>query len=204
VTADDLTELSVDAFLDQVADRTPTPGGGGVSALVAAAGCALARMVAAYSGKGDAASPPTQFHNVLLRADQLFRALITRDAAAYAKLRAVAKRGETGGQRDERAEQAALLTAIAAPLEVAAVAGQVLAELDQWKTLSNPRLRSDLCVAAILLDAAGQGARSLVSLNARDLTDEAQKSKILADLTTIIERCRTHGESLQHFANRGI
>ncbi len=46
---DDLTKLTVESFLDEVADRTPTPGGGAVSALAGALACAMARMVAAYS-----------------------------------------------------------------------------------------------------------------------------------------------------------
>ncbi len=79
---DDLTKLGIDEFLDRTADRTPTPGGGSVTAAAGAHACALARMVAAFStGKKTAPPVRTQVEETarrLHRADQLLRALITR------------------------------------------------------------------------------------------------------------------------------
>ena len=87
---DDLAGLSIDEFLNRVADRTPTPGGGAVAGLAGALACAMGRMVAAYSLRKDAAAPVReQVESVagqLAVADQLLRGLISRDGAAYAAM----------------------------------------------------------------------------------------------------------------------
>ena len=41
----DLTQLSCEDFLSQLASKAPAPGGGGAAALVGAAGVALGNMV---------------------------------------------------------------------------------------------------------------------------------------------------------------
>ena len=92
---DDLTKQSVDEFLDAVAQRTPTPGGGSVAGAAGALACALARMVAAYSiRKNTDQSVRDRTENVLdrlRRAEEILRSLVTQDTVAYAGMSAAAK-----------------------------------------------------------------------------------------------------------------
>jgi formiminotetrahydrofolate cyclodeaminase len=194
----DLTRWSIDEFLDRTANRSPTPGGGSVTALVAAAACALGRMVVAYSipagGDGPTHSAVGALGQRLQTSDQLLRALVTKDAEAYAKLRAASKQA-----RPAEYEQA-LLQAVALPMEVAAIAAQTLEALNQNQAQLNRRLRSDLGIAATLLDAAAQAAKFTVVTNLPLLDDKARAGKLLADIEAILDRCRGECESIRQSA----
>ena len=105
----DFAELSLDEFLDQLADRTPAPGGGGITAAAGALATAMARMVAAYSITKK--TPPENQKKIEQAArklhsdDQILRALITQDAVAYVQMtEAAKKRKENPDTRSEYQE----------------------------------------------------------------------------------------------------
>ena len=208
---DDLTKLGIDEFLDRTADRTPTPGGGSVTAAAGALACALARMVAAFStGKKTAPPVRTQVEETarrLHRADQLLRALITRDATSYARMTEAAKAWKAASGAGPVKQDAsvrkvyadAVLAAVAVPMEVAAIASNALATMDEFKAVANRYLLSDLAIAAILADATARAARYTVHVNARELDDTATRGTVLAEIDGIIEHCADHRESVEGF-----
>lgn len=199
---DEFTELSVGAFLDQVADRTPTPGGGGVAGLAGALACAMGRMVAAYSvSKKTEPAVRAQMESVsakLRRADELMRTLITRDASAYTQM---TQAGKEAGENDSGrgAHQDAVVSAIGVPMEMAALASNTLSTLDAFKQSANRHLLSDLGVAAVLADATARAAAYSVWINARELDDDALRAKIIADTDKTIEHCASHRESIEAY-----
>jgi formiminotetrahydrofolate cyclodeaminase len=208
---DDLTKLGIDEFLDRTADRTPTPGGGSVTAAAAALACALARMVAAFSS-GKKTTPPvrTQVEETarrLHRADQLLRALITRDATSYAGMTEAAKDWKAASAAGPVEQDAsvrkvyadAVLAAVAVPLEVAAIASNALATMDEFKAVASQYLLSDLAIAAILADATARAARYTVHVNAREFDDAATRGTVLAEIDGIIEHCAGHRASVEEF-----
>ena len=137
----------------------------------------------------------------LHRADQLIRALITQDATAYADM--VAHRKEAKAAGDDATAQtayaAAVLAALAVPMEMAAVASNALATIDEFKTAANRYLLSDLAIAAVLADATARAARYSLRINAFELSDGPTRVEILANADRIVERCTHHLESVESF-----
>jgi formiminotetrahydrofolate cyclodeaminase len=198
---DDLTKLPVDEFLDRLSARSPTPGGGSATALAGAVACALGRMVVAFAESPALRLDPSDQVKLdaadsgLRTCDQLFRALVTKDAEAYAELRAVTQRAESGAARET-----AVLNAIAVPMEAAATAAQALDALDAVKAISNRHLRSDLGIAGVLLAAVARSSRHTVHANLARVTDSTLRKKIHAEIQAIVERCRRRADSLEPFA----
>lgn len=194
---DDLAQQRLDDFLNQVSDRTPTPGGGSVAAAAGALSCAMARMVAAYSvGKktdNDARECVQQAAGRLRTADEILRALITQDAAAYSAMTANKPTGsEPPPNRDDT-----VMGAVAVPMEIAAVATRALAAMDDFKTLANRHLLCDLGIAAVLAEATARAARYTVQVNVAELSDPALRARLLGNIDAMIQRSTAHGDSIQ-------
>jgi formiminotetrahydrofolate cyclodeaminase len=208
---DDFAKLSVDDLLDQVAARTPTPGGGGVTALAGALACALARMVAAYSVTKKTEPPARAWVEAMAthlhRADQLLRALVTRDAQAYAAMTEAAAARKAQATPTPAAEQAyceAVLEAAAVPLEIAAVASNALATMNEGKSVTSRYILSDLAIAAILADATARASSYTVRINAREVTDPKAKARLHAEIDEITGHCTRHRESIEAFVRDRI
>ena len=61
----DFTKQSFEEFIDVLGSKEPVPGGGGASALVGAAGCALGTMVGSLTvGKKKSESSPSGKRNM--------------------------------------------------------------------------------------------------------------------------------------------
>lgn len=193
---------TLDVFLDSVAARTPTPGGGGVAAAAGALACAMARMVAGYSigRKTDDATRGRveEVTAVLRRCDDMLRELIAADAAAYAHMTGTKKRAEHDDTR-AAAHQRAVVTAVSVPMQIAAVASNAVAAMDDLKDVASRYLISDLGVAAVLAAAAAQAARYSVRVNLPELHDDRDRAKLRDDTDRIVQHCQDHRASVQDF-----
>ena len=153
----------VGQFLDQVAARSPAPGGGGATAMTAALAAGLVAMAARFS----AAQLPDA-EDLAARADQLrCRAaeLVAEDAQAYGRvLDAFALPRDAEGVRD-RLVREALERAAAVPHEMTEIAAQVAAMAARVAGAGNPNLRGDSVSAAILAAASARSAACLVDIN---------------------------------------
>ena len=205
----ELTKLAIDDFLDQTADRSLTPGGGSVTGVAGALACALARMVSAYSLRPARSSStrqadpdgPAQTETIavqLHRVDQLLRALVTQDAVAYQEMTAA---GKVAGDspKAQAAYQEAVLAAVAVPLEMAALASNATAAMDELKSLANPSLTSDLAIAAVLAEATARAARYTALINLRELDDQVRRSHIRKEIDDIVAHCADHCQSIERF-----
>ena len=140
-------------FLEQLAARTPTPGGGGAAAVTAAMAAGLVAMAARFSARqlpeaGDLAD----------QADRLrFMAAQLADMDARAYTAVLATRGP------ERKE--ALLAAAMVPLEIAAIGARVAGLAVRVAEAGNPNLRGDAVTGAVLAAASARSAASLVDIN---------------------------------------
>ncbi len=204
---EEFTGLTVERFLDQTADRTPTPGGGGVTALAGALACAMGRMVAAYSvGKKTDAAVAARVQEAALRlerADQLLRALITEDAKAYTAMTEAAKAAKADPSK-EGGRQAAILAAIAVPMEMAALSSSALETMDEFKSIASKYLLSDLGVAAVLADATARASRYSVRINLGDVADATAAGRIAAEIDTIIAHCDQRRGSIEAFVGERL
>ena len=85
-----LEEMTLAQFAEQLAAKTPVPGGGGASALMGALGAALGSMVANYTvGKRKYAAVEEEVQDILARMEELRKKLlelVEEDAAAFEPL----------------------------------------------------------------------------------------------------------------------
>lgn len=137
-------------FLDDLAARTPTPGGGGAAAVTGALAAGLVAMAARFSagrlpGAGDLAEA----------ADELRRrvtCLVDLDARAYQAVLKLRTR--------EALHEAAVV-----PLEIAEIGARVAAMAVQVTEAGNPNLRGDAMTGAVLAAASARSAAALVDIN---------------------------------------
>lgn len=200
---DDFASLSIHDFLDATAKRAAVPGGGAVAAVAGALACAMARMVTAYSiGKNTPDEARTEIEKVgkrLASVDNLFRALMTQDAEAYAAMTAAAKARRSDSESTAKTYQDAVLAAISVPMEMAALASDTLGTLDSFKTMANRHLMSDLGVAAVLADATARTAAYSVRINLNELSTSELRIRIENELDTTLARCGELRVSLEGF-----
>jgi len=188
---DSFLDQPVRGFLDQLAARTPTPGGGGAAAVTGAMAAGLVAMAARFSasrlpGAGDLAD----------QADELRRraaALADLDAQAYAAVLDALRLPREAGQRRE-----ALLGAAVVPLEIAEIGAEVAQLALQVAEAGNPNLRGDAVTGALLASASARSAASLVDINVdlggldRDLSRRAVQAA--ADAGDAAERTTMSAE----------
>lgn len=200
----DFVDLPFGSFLDSIARRTPTPGGGSVAAACGALSSAMARMVAAYSINAktadDVRRPLETTLKQCARADILLRTLVTQDARAYQELSSAMK---SAREDDGKAAgyQTALQGAIAVPMEMAAVASGLLDVMDQNKQRFNRRLISDVGVAAVLAEATARAAAYSVRVNAAELDDPVARERVLGEITRLCDRCRETTGVIENFVS---
>ena len=181
------------AFAARLAARTPTPGGGSASAVVAALGTALGEMVLAYSI--DPKAPDAELaalRSTLERERGRFLELADEDAAAYDGVRA-ARRALKAAPADlasKASVRSALDKAAGVPLETARRARAVTDQLAAVRARTRAQLASDFVSALALLRAAGEGALANVEINLDDLRAAGAPT---ADVEQEVRRLRAPG-----------
>lgn len=156
------------AFLEALAARTPTPGGGAVASLVGATAAALGRMVLGYSlgSKTPAADRPAleRAASALERASGLLLELAEEDAAAYGLVAELSRLPKEDDRR-RQGYAGAVAAAVQAPLATCAACCDVLRLLEGLAGRTNRRLDSDLAIAAILAEAGAKAGAWNVRVN---------------------------------------
>ena len=213
----------IDALLDAVAAKRPTPGGGAVAAVAGALAAAAGEMALNYSvgakGNDDATDDDlAAARDELQNARAVLLRLTAEDQSAYAALsakRAELRRtaeaggdagGEAGGEAGEpaalRAEVDALAAACAAvPLAVAATATAVLGVAERTAATANRWLLSDLACGCELALASARAAAGFVRVNLP--ADPAARAALLAEVRTLVDRATaSHAAALAEVERR--
>jgi formiminotetrahydrofolate cyclodeaminase len=154
----------VRGFLDQLAARTPTPGGGGAAAVSGAMAAGLVAMAARFS-----ATRLPDAGELADQADELRRRLVQlaeEDAQAYAAVLEALRLPREASQREVQ-RQEALLGAALVPLEIARIGARVALMAARLAETGNPNLRGDAVTGAVLAAASARSAASLVDINVR-------------------------------------
>ncbi len=166
----------VEPFVEQLAAPTATPGGGSASAAAAAMAAALCSMVAGMSrGKKNYLQYERQLSEALARLAQLreeLKAAIDADAESYNSVMKAYKAAKDSPNGDAGITEA-LKDATRVPLGVVERAREVGAWAERLRPITNPRMTSDLGVAASLARAAIEGALANVDINLESLNDES-------------------------------
>lgn len=206
-TTDNLVQLPFCDFLDRLAARTPSPGGGSVAAATGTLACAMARMVAVYS-VGPKTDDQTRARvealgEELAKADAMLRQLMTVDAQAYEALSQAARAAKVDPTAAAR-HQSALVAAIGVPMEIGAVAVAALRAMDALRTSASRYLLSDLGVAAVTAEAAIQAAAYNVLVNVREVTDPADRERFGREIAGIQQHGRLLRGGIEQFVRDAL
>jgi glutamate formiminotransferase len=171
----------VEPFVEQLAAPTATPGGGSAAAAAGAMACGLAHMVAAISrGKKNYMAHEHELSGAIARLEQLredLKAAVDQDAEAFQALVDTSKRAREDSSAANQIVEATR-GAIAVPLRVAEASREVEQLVERLRTITNPRMASDLSVAASLARAAREGALANVRINLESLQDDGFAAEV--------------------------
>jgi methenyltetrahydrofolate cyclohydrolase len=155
-------ELPLGRFMDMVASREPTPGGGASAAVAVALAAALTAMAARFS-----ADHLADAETIADRAEELrnrVMPLAQADAAAYGRV-LDAYRTPRDDEKRRRRIREALSEAADVPLSIAEVGVEVSGNAARLVEEGNPNLRGDAVTAAALAKAGVRAAATLVEIN---------------------------------------
>jgi formiminotetrahydrofolate cyclodeaminase len=183
-------EQTFSALLGSIAAKTPTPGGGAVTAAVGALAAALAGMVVAFTtGKKKFTEHEAELQRAVLsleRARGIMLALAAEDEQAYGELNGLLKLPEDDSRRG--AELAAVVAAsIQVPLAVIAASVDLLRLFGRLAAITNPMLKSDLAIAAVLAEATARASVWNVRANLGMVEDAAERGRLARSAEAMLE-----------------
>lgn len=194
-------------FANQLAARTPIPGGGSTTALVGALASALCSMAANYTTGKKYIEIQSAIHEVLEKTDIILHRLlelIEQDIQAYEQLSLSYSIPSDNPDRKKEIERASI-NACEPPLSIINECCELIKLIDFMSENSNRMLLSDVGCSAILCKATIECASMNVFVNTRSLkhNDAAKEieyrvhdvmsqyipliESIISKITTIIE-----------------
>ncbi|CAH2306349.1 formimidoyltransferase-cyclodeaminase isoform X1 [Pelobates cultripes] len=198
-----LVKQTVEAFVRSVRARSATPGGGSVSAAVAAMGAALGCMVGqmtygkrqfeSLDGVMRALIPP--FHTAV---DQLLCA-VDADSNAFGSYLAALKLPKGTAEEQQKrssALQEGLKEAIGVPLRLAEKINTLWQPLLELSKHGNIACISDLQVAAKALETGVSGAYFNVLINLKEIHDAEFKMKTQNKVSQLLDEAKRCMESV--------
>ncbi|HQH40707.1 MAG TPA: glutamate formimidoyltransferase [Bacteroidales bacterium] len=201
-----LSDLTVRGFLEETASESPAPGGGSVSALMAAAGASLGMMVANLSahkpGWDERWEEFSQWAEKAKTIQQELIRLIDEDTRAFNALMEayrLPKSTEEESSRRTSAIQEAVLHAMEVPLQVMKFALQALPVVKAMAETGNPNSVSDAAVGALALAAGIRGARLNVEINASSLKDKEKAAQFLREADEIEQQAAGYEKTILDF-----
>ncbi|XP_030066460.1 formimidoyltransferase-cyclodeaminase isoform X2 [Microcaecilia unicolor] len=201
ITEGSLVTQPLFEFVQNVGSRSATPGGGSVSAAVAAMGSALGCMVGLMTyGKrqfefldGTMRQLILPFHNAMT--DLL--TLVDADSNAFNNYMVTTKLSRATTEekiRREVAVQEGLKNAIGIPLSVAEKVNVLWPTLKEMGKHGNIVCKSDLQVAAKALETAVFGAYFNVLINLKDVKDDEFKAQTHEKISGLLDKAKAGAE----------
>ena len=189
----EIKDKSIQIFLDELASKSATPGGGSVSALMGAQSAALTSMVCNLTiGKPKYAEVETEMQALLQKSEALrekLTGLIKADVDVFNRLMAAyGLPKETDEEKSARSEviQAVLKTATEVPLECARACSEAIELSRRAANKGNLGVISDAGVAVMAGYGGLKSAALNVYINTGSLKDRRFAEAKLAELETIL------------------
>jgi formiminotetrahydrofolate cyclodeaminase len=158
---------TVSDLLDQLAARTPAPGGGAAAALTCAMAAALVEMATSFAS----AHGLEAVHDRAHRIREQVSGLAFADGRAYGVV-LDALRMEPGQERTQSLDDA-VSAAIGVPMQVLELATEVATLAADVAETGNRNLEGDALAGSLLAEAAARSAATLAQLNASMLSRHA-------------------------------
>ena len=182
-------------FLDQLASKSPVPGGGSAAALVGALGAGLVSMVANLTeGKEKYQNVQPEVKTLLKISEKLrleMQDLIQKDTEVFSVLSEVYRMPKnTEVEKNIRSImiQEALKRACQVPLDIGVKALEVAKIAQQIALIGNTAAVSDAGVAAVLSRACAQSAALNVRININNIKEESYNQNIWAQMQDILKQ----------------
>lgn len=198
-------------FLDELASKAPTPGGGGAAAVMGAMGAALVSMVCNLTlGKKNYEAVEAEMQATLQRSEDLRTQLIEMiqaDAEVFGQVMgAYGLPKDTDEQKKARVEaiQAALKSATDVPLACAKASAEVISLSRIVAEKGNKNVVSDAGVAVLSAYGALKSAALNVYVNAGAIKDEAFVQQRLAELDALLAGADIASEEIYQEAKRRL
>lgn len=188
-----LESNSIKTFLDSLAAKTSTPGGGAVAAVTGAQGSALISMVCQFSTKFEGAAI---MDSRAQQARASFLDLAHADVEAFDAVMAAYRLPKNEPGRDQ-CIQSSLLQAAEAPRAMMELANSLIDDVLTLSQRGNKNLITDTGMAAVLIETTIRSAEFNILVNLKSISDETYKT----DVTREIMACRSRLKELQRVAD---
>ena len=189
-----IKDKSLQVFLDELASRAPTPGGGSGAAVMGAMGAALVSMVCNLTvGKKGYEEVEDDLKDVLQQAEALrdrLTDMIRADVEVFDRLMAsYGMPKETDEEKAARSEeiQASLKEATDVPLNCARACAEAIELCRAAAEEGNVNVISDAGVAVVAADAAMKSAALNVYINVGSIKDKAFAEERSTELEKILK-----------------
>jgi methenyltetrahydrofolate cyclohydrolase len=171
---------TVASFLDDLAARTPAPGGGAAASVTCAMAAGLVEMAASFASAKGLERVRDRAHALREEVSPLAHA----DGQAYAVVLA-ALRIAPGHERTTQLD-AAVAGAIACPMHILRIAAEVATLAADMAETGNRNLEGDALAGALLAEAAARSAATLAQLNvsllSRHASSDARLDRVRPEL----------------------
>lgn len=198
-----IKDKSIQLFLDELASKAPTPGGGSAAAIMGAMGAALLGMVCNLTvGKKNYEAVEADMRTALEQAERLRMRLtdmIRADVDAFDQVMAaygLPKETDVEKQARSQAIQSALKAATEVPLECALACAEVVSLSRTVAAQGNKNVISDAGVAVVAAYAGLKSAALNVYVNVSSIKDEAFVSERLSQLNAIVTGTQVSSEEI--------
>ena len=179
-----ITAQRIGGWLDDLASRSPAPGGGSAAALFAASAAGLTAMVANYTTGPKWSDREDRMRELAgtaarIRTDAL--AAADEDAEAFSAVAAAyGLPKSTPREQAERSAriQQALVAAAGPPVRTGLLGARAVEIAGELLGAGNPAVLSDVAVAASAARAAIEGAIVNIEINRRQIRDETESSRL--------------------------
>lgn len=194
-----LRELNIDGFVNELASKSPAPGGGAASALVGSLGASLTSMVYSLTlgTKAEEGLSPEALEEMKKASEEILRIktdfidLLEEDTASFMEF--MDALGMPKGTDEEKAVRKVALDEakvkiMAAPEKIAKLGDSVWPYVELANESGNINAISDAGVSALLVDAAIKGALLNVKINLPMVKDEARIAELNKFMAEVAER----------------
>ena len=176
------------AFLEAVASKKPTPGGGSVAALAGALAASLAQMVAGLTINRkkyvDVQEQVTAVHSEATNLREQLTLAIAEDAAAFEAVMAAFRNKDLSASEKEKQVQQATIGAAEVPLRVAQLSHQAAQLAANVAKIGNINAVTDATAGVLLAQAAVETAVLNVQINATSVNNK----KLVANWRQAMEK----------------
>lgn len=189
------TKESCEKFVEVLASKAPTPGGGGASALTGALGVALGNMVGSLTvGKKKYAEVEDEIKAMMKSSDQLqaeLLELVQKDAESFEPLAAayrLPKDTEEQKAEKDRVLEQATKDACIVPFEIMEKCAQGIELCGQFAEKGSVMATSDAGAGAIFCKAALQAASLNIYINTKSLKDREYAEQMNQKSDALLEK----------------